>query len=345
MSLVNVHNEWDQLEEVIIGTAAGAAIPTDDVSLRSIEFSDLRPDEAIPTGSYRSDIIQQTNEELDALCRQLTNLGVVVRRPAERDHQILAGPADWKTSAFPDYCPRDGFLAIGDAIVEAPMALRSRFFEYLAYKEIFLDYFRSGARWFSAPKPRLGDDMFDLESEIGGRVKDIEPAFDAANILRLGRDLLYLVSDSGNELGLQWVRSMFPEYRVHAVRNVYASTHIDTTFVPLRPGLVFVNGSRVTPANLPEVFRGWEVVYINSPIDTGFEGDRQNGSIWVAMNMLSISPSLVAVDRRQTGIIELLGKHGIDALPVQLTHSRVLGGGFHCVSLDVRRAGGLSEYR
>ncbi|MFE1559104.1 hypothetical protein ACFW6V_29475, partial [Streptomyces sp. NPDC058734] len=51
------------------------------------------------------------------------------------------------------------------------------------------------------------------------------------------------------------------------------------------------------------------------------------------------------VDRRQTELIKLLEKHGTDVLPLQLTHSRTLGGGFHCATLDVRRTGSLETYR
>ena len=35
-----------------------------------------------------------------------------------------------------------------------------------------------------------------------------EPAFDAANVLRFGEDLIYLVSATGNELGGHWLQSI-----------------------------------------------------------------------------------------------------------------------------------------
>ncbi len=62
------------------------------------------------------------------------------------------------------------------------------------------------------------------------------------------------------------------------------------------------------------------------------------------MNMFSISPILVVVDRDQTGLIELLEKNGLDVLPLKLRHSRMMGGGFHCVTLDIRRKGTLERY-
>lgn len=62
------------------------------------------------------------------------------------------------------------------------------------------------------------------------------------------------------------------------------------------------------------------------------------------MNLFSISPNLVVVDRDQTGLIKLLEKNGLDVLPLKLRHSRMMGGGFHCVTLDIRRKGTLERY-
>ncbi|GAA3085996.1 amidinotransferase [Streptomyces roseofulvus] len=345
MSLVDVHNEWDPLEEVIVGTAIDARVPKGDLSMRVIEFSDAQTEEDVPSGLHPQHVIEETEEELNVLCKELENVGVTVRRPAPRDHAVVAGTPDWQTDAFPDYCPRDGFLTIGNTIIETPMPLRARFHEYLAYKDLFLEYFNSGARWISAPKPRLADEMYDLSAPVGKRVQNLEPAFDAANVLRLGTDILYLVSDSGNELGLRWLQSTLgDQYKVHPVRDVYASTHIDTTFVALRPGLVMVNPARVTKENMPAVLKDWDVIWAPEPVDIGFAGEEANCSIWVGMNMFSVSPDLVAVDKRQTGLIRELEKHKIDVLPVQLTHARTLAGGFHCVTLDVRRRGTLETY-
>lgn len=345
MSLVQVHNEWDPLEEVIVGTCIGARVPAGDLSMRVIEFTDATSDDDVPSGPYDDRAVRDAEEEISRLCEDLGALGITVRRPAPRDHSIVAGTPDWQTDSFPDYSPRDSFLTIGDSLIEAPLPLRSRFFEYLAYKDLFLEYFNSGARWLSAPKPRLTDEMYNSGAPVGRRVSDLEPCFDAANVLRIGTDILYLVSDSGNESGLRWLQSILGStYTVHPIRDVYASTHIDTTFVPLRPGLVMVNPSRVNEQNMPDVFRTWDHIWAPEPIDTHVSGKRPNGSIWVGMNMLSLSSELVVVDRRQGQLIRELEKFGIDAFPAQLTHSRTFGGGFHCLTLDVRRRGQLETY-
>lgn len=60
--------------------------------------------------------------------------------------------------------PRDILLVIGNEIIEAPMAWRSRFFEYRAYRPLIKEYFRKGAKWTTAPKPTMSDELYDQVS-------------------------------------------------------------------------------------------------------------------------------------------------------------------------------------
>lgn len=347
MSLVSVHNEWDPLEEIIVGTAVGARVPRSDRSVFAVEYAgEYGSQDQVPSGLYPDRVLKETEEELHVLCEELTKLGVTVRRPQQRDNSALITTPDWQTDGFHDYCPRDGLLSVGETIIETPMALRARFLESLAYKDILLDYFASGSRWISAPKPRLTDAMYEPTAPMGERLRDQEPVFDAANVLRFGTDLLYLVSDSGNELGAKWLQSAVGDaYTVHPCRNLYASTHVDSTIVPLRPGLVLINPARVNGDNMPDFLRSWQTITCPELVDIGFTGDKPHCSVWIGMNLLVVRPDLAVVDRRQTELIKLLEEHGMDVLPLQLTHSRTLGGGFHCATLDVRRSGSLETYR
>jgi scyllo-inosamine-4-phosphate amidinotransferase 1 len=344
MSLINVHNEWDPLEEVIIGTSVGAQVPLPDTGLHALEYATLDSPDQIPSGPFPDLVIKETEAELALLCDELTRLGITVRRPERRDHSAVISTPDWRTDGFYDYCPRDGLLTIGDTVIETPMVLRSRFLEGFAYRKILLEYFDSGARWISAPKPMLRDDMYRPGEPAGSRLGELEPAFDAANVLRLGTDILYLLSDSGNERGLRWLQSTLgAEYTVHACRHIYASTHVDSTIVPLRPGLVLLNPARVNDDNMPEVLQKWDHVWCPDLVDIGYTG-HAHASSWIGMNLLVIRPGLVVADARQMNLIRLLERYGLTVIPLTLTHSRTLGGGFHCVSLDVRRTGRLETY-
>jgi N-dimethylarginine dimethylaminohydrolase len=194
----------------------------------------------------------------------------------------------------------------------------------------------------------LLDSLFDVDLKKPMPRND-EPAFDAANVLRLGQDLIYLVSATGNELGGQWLQTMLgDEFRVHFLKDVYYGSHIDSTFVALRPGLILCSPARVNDETLPEVLKQWEVIY-SPPMENtgGFDADylsKSIGSKWIDMNLFSINPNLVVVDRDQTALIKLLEKYGLDVIPLKLRHSKMLGGGYHCVTLDTRRKGTMQRY-
>lgn len=57
--------------------------------------------------------------------------------------------------------PRDILLVVGNEIIECPMAWRSRFFEYRAYRSLMKEYFLKGAKWTTAPKPQMSDELYD----------------------------------------------------------------------------------------------------------------------------------------------------------------------------------------
>jgi scyllo-inosamine-4-phosphate amidinotransferase 1 len=328
VSLVSVHNEWDPLEEVIVGIAAGARVPPPDRSLRAVEPALA----AEPAGAFPEQVVEESERALSELTAALASIGTRVRRP------------DPVSTGLYHYCPRDVLLTVGDTVIEAPMVLRCRAAEATAYRHLMREYLASGARWIAAPRPALADDMYDPD-DPDDPLGDEEPAFDAANVLRVGRDIVYLVSGGGNGFGARWLQAALgPEYRVEAVRGLYPGTHIDTTIAVLRPGLVLLNPERVTDVNLPSVFKGWDRLWCPEPVARGPVGGLA-ASRWIAMNLLMVSPELAIVDPTEIDLIRLLASHRIEALPLRLPYARTLGGGFHCVTLDVRRQGALEDYR
>jgi N-dimethylarginine dimethylaminohydrolase len=68
---------------------------------------------------------------------------------------------------------------------------------------------------------------------------------------------------------------------------------------------------------------------------------RSIGNKWIDMNLFSISPNLVVVDQGQTALINLLEKQGLDIIRLKLRHSKMQGGGYHCITLDICRTGTL----
>ena len=68
------------------------------------------------------------------------------------------------------------------------------------------------------------------------------------------------------------------------------------------------------------------------------------GSDWIDMNAFSVNPNLVVVDRNSASLMRLLERKASSVIPLKLRHSKLLGGGPHCVTLDVRRKGALQRY-
>lgn len=340
-------NEWDQLEEVIVGNPLQARFPTPDRSTQLAEFPDRSLAE-IPRGPFPQQIIEETEEDLGEFVRVLESLGVIVKRPETWPHESRFSTIHWESEGYYNYCPRDILLVIGDQIIETPNVIRSRAQEAFSYRSLLVSYMKSGAKWYSAPKPMLLDSLFEVDLDKPTPRND-EPAFDAANVLRFGQDLIYLVSATGNEMGGHWLQGMLGDkYRVHFLKDVYYGSHIDSTLVALRPGLVLCNPARLDDKTLPAILKQWEVIYSPPMENTDrYDADYASkciGSDWIDMNAFSVSPNIIVVDRDQTALIKLLEKHGMDVIPLKLRHSRMLGGGFHCVTLDVRRAGTLQRY-
>ncbi len=126
--------------------------------------------------------------------------------------QGFSTPAWSVGSGFCAANPRDVLLVVGEEIIEAPMADRSRHHEAWPYRSLLKDYSRRGARWTAAPKPQLTDALFDPNYRIPEPGEDIryvltehEPVFDAAEFARCGRDLFTQLSHATNRFGIEWL--------------------------------------------------------------------------------------------------------------------------------------------
>jgi glycine amidinotransferase/scyllo-inosamine-4-phosphate amidinotransferase 1 len=218
------------------------------------------------------------------------------------------------------------------------MALRSRYFETFSFRDEFIDYMKKGVRWVSAPKPMLRDELYDRSDLSQLTLKEIEPIFDAANILRCNDDILYLLSNTGNKLGAQWLQNFLgSEYRVHILENMYSYSHLDSTMALLREGLCLLNPDRVNEDNIPELLKSWDKIWCPEMVDIGYYGKFNHASVWIGINLLSLNSNLVICDENQKELHKELYKHNIEVIPMKLRHSRTLGGSFHCTTLDIWR--------
>lgn len=304
---INSSNEWDPLVSVVVGSALGANWPSE---LQGTETAWTKS--PIPRGRVNLRVVQQAQKELDILAKVLHGFGIEVHRPRFVDYT--------KTDGMYNYCPRDRLLVVGDTVIVPNMWLQSRNQELQA-----LDF------------------VVDAASDVLYMPQEPDMRLDAANVCRVGDTLLVLENSSGTPRAIEWLRDNLPNYNIEAW-NCYKGVHIDSTVMPLRPGLVLLNGERVNEDNCPQVFRGWEKIYVNDMAERKFFR-YPYASKWIGMNLLSVDHNCVIVDEIQTDLIRVLESQGFYVVPLALTHSRTLGGGFHCVTLDLERDAGVTVRR
>jgi len=307
--MINSCNEWDPIEAIVVGDATAANWPMTDSVFANEARNSIWTETPAPSGPVAQAIIDQANRELDTLAETLLRYGATVYRPQPMDFPEQQG--------MYNYCPRDRLLVAGDVLVDVNMMYPCRNQEIENYGRIL-----------------------DQAKTILTMPKDQGMTLDAANICRLGDTWLFLESASGNRAAYEWLCMQFPKINIELV-NFYAGVHIDSTVTPLREGLVLLNASRVNEDNCPTAFQDWEKIWITEDQIVAQDFYQYPyASKWIVMNMLALDPETVIIDAAQTELITVLKSKGIDSIPLTLSHSRTLGGGFHCVTLDLRRRHG-----
>lgn len=363
-TVVNSWNEWDPLKHVIVGRATGTMVQAPEIAVQR-DWTD----EGFPLGTYGpypEEMTARADEQLDNFAKILEDRGIRVDRPSLMDFSQTVQTPDWvQETMFGCMPPRDLLLTVGNEIVEATMSYRSRWFEYLCFRPLMEQYFKEDSNFLysAAPKPRLNEDtyqkdwwkkwnaMSDEEKwEVAERSDWIptekEPLFDAADVIRCGKDLFVQKSMVTNDAGIDWLQRHYPDHRVHTVRyRELTPWHMDTTIVPLREGLVLINPVRTPLEPQKELFEanGWEV--IEGPA-TLLDKKRPMTfcSIWLNINLLVLDPKTVCVEASETPVMELLDKRGFEVVPVPFYEVSPFGGGLHCATADVYREGTLMDY-
>ena len=341
--IVNSFNDWDTLEEIIIGDPLNSYVPHHNKSMEHFFQTGKTNFNDFYEGAVPQKIVEETEEDIQELIDILIKFGVTVKRPKHIDQSIEYSNPFWSSTGMHSLMPRDCLLVVGDLIIEAPMSCRARYFESLAFRDLVLDYFDKGARIIAAPKPILLDDTYISNPENTPVIANKEPLFDAANVVRCGEDIFFNISNTGNQKGLAWLQQVLGEkYRVHPVSLCW--DHIGTTFVPLAPGKVLINAERMSEEQIPEQFKNWDHIWCEDMVLGEYGLDWPRASKWIGMNVLSLDKETVIVEERQLNLIHKLEKNGFTVIPTRFRHGRTFGGGFHCDSLDVRRKGKLENY-
>jgi len=357
VNIVNSWNEWDPLQEVVVGSARGAADMGFEPAL-SPYFASDSPGRRVRGQPVHPAVVDDAERQLDSFAELLDRRGITVRRPDPVEHSIPVKTPDWEIAGgHATACPRDLLLVIGNEIIEAPMAQRARYFEFRAYRSLLKNYFAGGARWTTAPKPLMSDALYHQRDQShlgvpfdfasGPLLTEFEPAFDAACFARCGRDIFWQPDLVSNQFGADWLQQhLGPTFRIHRIAfREPTPTHIDTTLVPLRPGLVLINPERPCTNGSLDLFtaNGWQVVPAPPSVRTGPAPSR-DVSNWISMNILMLDQRTVIVEQAETPMMDLLRSLKCEVIPCPFDRVYPFGGGFHCCTADIRRDGPLQSY-
>lgn len=363
VKIVNSWNDFDPLKHVIVGRAENSCIPPEEPAT-----SEKVPIDSEMRGMWGPrplHTVEAAAEQLDGLAAACEKYGAKVDRPTPLQWNQPVITPDFRTDSMMTCMPpRDVLLTIGSEIIEAAMSFRCRFWEYLAYSPLLSEYFNNDPEflWTQAPRPRLTDksykhNYYDEQISLEERLertanKDFvtteeEILFDAADVLRLGKDLFIQHGLTTNRKAMEWFKRKYPEMRIHAVNfpgDPYP-IHIDATFVPLRPGLIINNPQRRLPEEQRKIFEAndWQIV------DAAMPAHKEPpplcySSVWLSMNCLVLDHKTVIGEASEVNQLEQFDKLGMEPVPVPFRDAYAFGGALHCATADVYREGGCEDY-
>ncbi|MBQ4132717.1 MAG: hypothetical protein IJD04_03155 [Desulfovibrionaceae bacterium] len=251
-------------------------------------------------------------------------------------------------------------------------------------RPLFERYFREDpdCQWVSAPRPRLTDESYvpnyyhymrDVwtDEEKAQRYYDkkwalteVEPLWDAADMIRAGKDVFLNVSSVNNALGRDWLRRYITSrgLRLHEIRfdgprylKGYQPWHIDGSFVFPCPGKAIYSPKKpILDQESIDFFKknDWELIPAAEPVHIWNDpcpyqiissaGSGKPG--WISLNVISIDPKTICVDANEIGYIEQLNKLGFEVEPIKYDKVLKFGGMLHCNTLDIYREGGCEDY-
>lgn len=368
------YNEWGHLREIIVGNPFPKNDLLIDFSFCHFHFDNINPhfdivnknhiidNENISTIKFKSQYIDELTEDINELVEALEDFGVNVLRPKQLDTSNLdISLPYWITKAWPALNVRDRILVLGNNIIETTPCIRSRYLETDLLKDILYTYFQQGANWISMPRPIMTDSSFDL-SYINNQVYksasreliatkktnyyDIGPEIlmDAANCLRLGKDIIVNVADKNQYMAFQWLNTALGDkFNFHKIVAL-TDNHIDSYILIIRPGLLLLRNKKIIE-KLPLFMKKWDYIIAPEPTNDLFpKYETENwliASKYIDTNILSLNENTVIANALNNELIQLLEKHKINVIPVRHRHRRLFGGGFHCFTVDTNRD---SEY-
>jgi len=320
---VFVSHEWDELQEVILGSPKMLTVPG---YYPTIEFGFnyskdnkdwLEKAGGIPMEIADKEFYKQLVMQSDNLEKILKENGVIVHRfdPSVLSKEELEYMQNLE-KGFNFLYPRDPVLVIGNNIIETSLKIPMRAREKFIIRKIFSSFLEKdkNIKYVSTPSvsPSFYDDGLYLE---GG------------DVLVNGYEIYVGFSGNATSIsGIDWLkRYLGPKYKVYKI-DIKDFQHLDCVMSLVKPGLGIIVKDAII-GELPDSLKKWD--FIEVPVEDAKK---------LAANIFILNKNKVIIDETFTYLKTELEKRGVTVITVPFNAVTQMGGGFRCSHHPIRRS-------
>lgn len=343
-SIVKSYTSWQPLEEVIVGR-----VYTPDY-FDFIENANVR--------NQLSQLLHETNEDLDNLQRTIEQYGAVVRRPdlpnIDMFKKLQLNDIDINV---PPLTPRDWQITLGEKLL--------RIINVPELDNVCAEYQQKQPGCVISPHGR----KYNWDHVMVNAV--------ASCIVRVGTDIFFDNSEWLTTEQMHWIQDnvLDSRFRVHRAQT---NGHGDSVFAVLKPGVI-LSSMHDGDIDYSESFPGWELCRIRdasiiAAMEIGkFKYENFNGRWYVQgqtptsefanfvdtylnkwtgfvqetvfdVNCLVLDEHNVIFSSYNKQVFDFCKKHQIEPIICELRHKYFFDGGISCCTQDIRRRGELETY-
>lgn len=349
-----IYTEFDPLEEVIVGDIYAPG--------------DL--DKFLPSKSLDgfNKILEETKQDLDNLSQFIQSGGIKVYRPKVYNfkHDFNMPEFDLRLPMSP-VVPRDAYMVRGKTVLQTYTGLTDRYFDSLAYYDIFNELFEQGYNWLAQPLPMLknlndNDKWFFDDMVYHTKLKD-KVLWHMATMFQAGDAVIVNAQGPGSNKGYRWVKRNLPD-----TRFVENPGTIMRNFGHIDHGFLLIDDDTVIHAGIewvPEVLKNKKLIdcksFLPKLVLDNFMADVHstksrydiewidkylenwkgyNQEVCFDLNVLILDSKNIIWGREIPDLFRFLKKeHAIESHVCNTRHSLYWEGGIHCSTLDIKRKG------
>ena len=343
-----IYNEYDPLQEVIIGDVHGPG-ELDHLFDHNVD-------------GFNS-ILEETKEDLDKLSSLLKEHNVIVHRPKPLKFDSISLPGFNISIPMSPLVPRDAYMVRAKTILQTYTSLTDRYFDSLSYYDIFYKMFNEGYNWIAQPLPLLSElkGMWYMDDKLYENYNNI--LWHTATMFQCGDTVIVNDRGPGTIDGLDWMIRNFPDptnIRTNRKSIFESYGHIDHGFILIDDETVIHGGIDWVPHCLRDknlidiqqfIIDPKYQEFIEDIVKYDSRYDKQwidrylnkwkgyNQKICFDLNVLIVDRHNIIFGRYIPELFKFLKTYNIECHYVDMRHSIFWDGGIHCFSLDIKRKG------